>query len=151
MMRPFTGWHMTAIFVIFFSVVVAVNLIMARYAVDTFGGTVVDNSYVASQNYNRWLADADQQARLGWTPKITLDSVRRIQLSVSNAEGRLENLTGTGIAIHPLGRKPAIPLKFVSSSNGLLMADQKLPAGRWRVKLLVSRGADTLKIDQPIT
>ena len=41
-------------------------------AIGTFGGTVVDNSYVASQNYNRWLADADEQEALGWKTKAAL-------------------------------------------------------------------------------
>ena len=53
--RPFTGYHMTAILVAFFGVVIVVNFVMARYAVATFGGTVVDNSYVASQEFNGWL------------------------------------------------------------------------------------------------
>ena len=54
MTKPFTGWHMTAILVGFFSTVIAVNVYMAHAAISTFGGTVVDNSYVASQEFNGW-------------------------------------------------------------------------------------------------
>jgi nitrogen fixation protein FixH len=54
--RRFTGRHMTGILVAFFGVVMTVNFTMAYVAISGFGGTVVDNSYVASQNYNRWLA-----------------------------------------------------------------------------------------------
>jgi nitrogen fixation protein FixH len=54
--KPFTGYHMAAILIGFFGIVIAVNIYMAKVAVGTFGGTVVDNSYVASQNYNEWLA-----------------------------------------------------------------------------------------------
>ena len=53
--RRFTGYHATMIIVAFFAVVVGVNMVMARFALSTFGGTVVDNSYVASQKYNEWL------------------------------------------------------------------------------------------------
>ena len=53
-----TGRHVAAIFVAFFAVVIAVNVLMASYAVGGFGGTVVDNSYVASQRFNGWLAQA---------------------------------------------------------------------------------------------
>ena len=49
MTRKFTGWHMTAILVGFFAIVISVNLFMARAAIGSFGGVVVDNSYVASQ------------------------------------------------------------------------------------------------------
>jgi len=51
----FTGWHMTFILVSFFAVVIAVNLTMAHFASSTFGGLVVENSYVASQKYDGWL------------------------------------------------------------------------------------------------
>ena len=41
MKRPFTGRHMAAILIAGFGVVIAVNLVMARFAVTTFGGVVV--------------------------------------------------------------------------------------------------------------
>ncbi|MGE0776676.1 MAG: FixH family protein, partial [Sphingomonadaceae bacterium] len=56
MTRSFTGRHMAIILIAFFGVVIAVNFYMARMAIGTFGGTVVDNSYVASQRFNGWLA-----------------------------------------------------------------------------------------------
>ena len=37
------GWHMTTILVAFFAVVITVNIVMARFALSTFGGTVVEN------------------------------------------------------------------------------------------------------------
>ncbi|MEH6702567.1 FixH family protein, partial [Parasphingorhabdus sp.] len=50
--KKFTGYHAAAMIVSFFAVVVVVNLVMAQFALSTFSGTVVDNSYVASQKYN---------------------------------------------------------------------------------------------------
>jgi nitrogen fixation protein FixH len=52
--RQFTGgtWRRM---VAFFGVVIAVNLTMARLAIGSFGGVVVENSYVASQKFNGWL------------------------------------------------------------------------------------------------
>ena len=44
MTRRFTGYHMTAILLAFFGIVVAVNLVMATLATRTFGGVVVENS-----------------------------------------------------------------------------------------------------------
>ena len=69
MTRRFTGWHMTAIMFAFFGVVVSVNMLMATLATRTFGGTVVENSYVASQSFNRWLAEARAQDRLQRRPR----------------------------------------------------------------------------------
>jgi nitrogen fixation protein FixH len=150
MTRRFTGWHMTAILVAFFAVVVAVNLVMARYAIGTFGGTVVNNSYVASQKYNRWLAEADKQARLGWTPTVALDPARRVVLSASKDGEQVSNLTANGLAIHPLGRAPSIALTFEQSTNGELRSAKALPLGRWRVRITLRQGSDAYKLNRPV-
>ena len=68
MRKEFTGRHMAAILVAGFGVVIAVNLMMARFAVSTFGGVVVENSYVASQEFNTWLERAAQSRAIGWEP-----------------------------------------------------------------------------------
>ncbi|MFC0203576.1 FixH family protein [Novosphingobium soli] len=62
----FTGRHMTAILVAGFGVVIGVNVAMATLASTTFGGAVVENSYVASQDFNRWLDEAAREKALGW-------------------------------------------------------------------------------------
>ncbi|WP_037492794.1 FixH family protein, partial [Sphingobium sp. HDIP04] len=85
--RRFTGWHMTAILAAFFAVVIAVNMLMATVAVRSFGGTVVENSYVASQKFNGWLAQARAQQRLGWRDAVTLDAERRVGLALKDANG----------------------------------------------------------------
>ncbi|MEK6636450.1 MAG: FixH family protein, partial [Pseudomonadota bacterium] len=118
MMRCFTGWHMATILITFFGVVIAVNLVMARFAVSTFGGTVVDNSYVASQNYNRWLAAAEQQSQLGWKATLSLDGSRRVLVRAAKAGLPVTGLTVSGTATHPLGRAPSIPLSFAASADG---------------------------------
>ena len=146
----FTGWHMATILITFFGVVIAVNLVMARFAVSTFGGTVVDNSYVASQNYNRWLAAAEQQGRLGWKTKLSLDPARRVQVQATEAGLPITRLTVSGIATHPLGRAPSIPLSFTAANTGDYVARQSLPNGRWTVALTFKRGRDTFKLVEPI-
>jgi nitrogen fixation protein FixH len=48
----FTGWHMLGIMVAFFGVIIAVNLTMAYNAIHSWSGLVVQNTYVASQEFN---------------------------------------------------------------------------------------------------
>lgn len=145
MTKPFTGWHMTGILVAFFGVVVAVNMLMAHYAVSTFSGTVVDNSYVASQKYNGWLAQAERQDRLGWTTTFVLDTARRPEITVASSGAPLGGLAATGVAQHPLGRAPDVVLQFVTTGEGRLRAVQALPPGRWQVRVEVRRGADVMR------
>ena len=146
----FTGWHMTAILVAFFGVVMAVNFSMARIAVSSFGGTVVDNSYVASQNYNRWLKAADQQGRLGWQVNTRLDAQRHVLIDVRKAGQVLPGVAATGDALHPLGKSADIELAFVATTPGQLRSTRPLPAGRWSVRLSLRKDADIYKLLEPL-
>jgi nitrogen fixation protein FixH len=150
MTRSFTGWHMAASLIAFFGVVIAVNILMARFAIGSFGGTVVDNSYVASQNYNDWLAEAEAQAKLGWTTRISLDPQRRVILILSKNERPLSQVTSEGVAIHPLGRAASMPLTFQQTATGQYRSIEALPAGRWRVQLTLRHGSDMFKLREPV-
>lgn len=59
-----TGRKVLAIAVAFFGVVIVVNVIMASRAIGTFPGLEVDNSYVASQSFDK---DRAAQEKLGWS------------------------------------------------------------------------------------
>lgn len=137
MNKRFSGRHMTAILLAFFGVVVAVNLTMAMVATRTFGGTVVENSYVASQKYNGWLEAARKQQQLGWTIEPRLDEQRHVNVSISVDGARI-----SGFARHPLGREADVPLTFGDD----LRSAQVLPPGRWAVHLLVRRGDDEARV-----
>ena len=140
--RPFTGRHAAAILIVFFGVVITVNIIMARYALVTFGGTVVDNSYVASQHYNEWLARAATQDRLGWERSVTLDEARHVRLSARKGETPLDGLKVVATLSHPLGRVEPRALHFLPQADGGLRSAEPIPAGRWRLDLRLTHGAD---------
>ena len=140
--RPFTGWHMTAILVGFFVIVMAVNFAMARFALSSFGGTVVDNSYVASQHYNELLARAEAQDRLGWQPSVWLDRMRHVRVTLAHQDARLPIESADAIIHHPLGRLPSQVLVMVGDGQGGMISTKKLPQGRWRVELAVKHGGN---------
>ncbi|AJP71810.1 FixH family protein [Sphingomonas hengshuiensis] len=132
----FTGWHMFATIALFFGVVIGVNMTMATLATRTFGGVVVANSYVASQEFNGWLKAAEAQKRLGWEPK--LESIDQRLVVATSAR----HAVATAVARHPLGRLPDVAIRFTETAPGRFVADTRLPAGRWRVHLTFVRGAD---------
>ncbi|TIV43240.1 MAG: cytochrome oxidase, partial [Mesorhizobium sp.] len=70
--REFTGRHMLVIILAFFGVVIAVNLTMATLASTSWTGLVVENTYVASQQFNKKAEEGRAQAALGWTGKLTI-------------------------------------------------------------------------------
>ena len=143
--RLFTGWHMTGILVAFFGIVIAVNLVMARYAVGTFGGTVVDNSYIASQHFNGWLEKAAAERKLGWTIKAALNGNRHVVLTVTKNGAPLQGASATATAHHPLGKLPEHSLHFSPLAEGGLISARPLPAGRWQLRLSTSKDGDTVR------
>jgi nitrogen fixation protein FixH len=140
MTRRFSGRHMTAILIAFFGVVIAVNMTMATFATRTFGGVVVENSYVASQKYNDWLAAAERQQKLAWTIEPALDQQRHVTVSMS-----MDGAVVSGFARHPLGREDDVPLAFVTNGASSRTA-AALPPGRWNIHLLIRRGESEARL-----
>ena len=137
---PLTGWHFTAIIVSFFAVVITVNLIMARYASSTFGGVVVENSYVASQNFNTWLDAAERQKALGWAAKVQRQPDNRIAITLTGVPET--GVVVTGVARHPLGRQPDQALRFTAQGKGVFVSDAALAPGRWTLRMKAHEGAN---------
>ncbi|MBY0519091.1 MAG: FixH family protein [Sphingomonas sp.] len=149
MTRPFTGWHMLAIMVAFFGVIIAVNFTMARFAIGTFGGVVVDNSYVASQRFNGWLAEARAQDKLGWRVVPGIDSTGRLQIAATDAQGALIGGQMTVTARHPLGRLPDRTIAMRATPTGFI-ADAPLPAGRWKLRIELNSNGQSARFEQDV-
>lgn len=137
--RPFTGRHFTLIMIAFFGVVIAVNLVMARFASATFGGVVVENSYVASQHFNGWLGKAKSQEALGWSAQASRTGDGRVALAFIGAPMELKVVA---VARHPLGRLPDAALDFARQSDGRFVSAKPLLPGRWRLRVEAISGAD---------
>lgn len=140
--KAFTGWHMTTILVAFFTTVIAVNFTMARLAMSTFGGKVVENSYVASQQYNEWLERAARQDRLGWVPAVTLDKSRHLLVEIRKDGRPLASPRVAATASHPLGRTAPAALRFVAAEEGVLRSVEPLAMGRQRLDIRIAKGVD---------
>lgn len=130
MTQRFTGWHMLAIMLAGFGLVIAVNVVMARAAISTFGGEVVANSYVASQRYNDWLKAAEAQRALGWQVRAGAGSDRVLHIAVTDANGQPVVGAVTVTARHPLGRTPDRRIGLHATARDHV-SDRALPAGRW--------------------
>lgn len=147
MTKKFSGWHMFAILAGGFGVVVAVNLLMANLAISSFGGVVVENTYVASQNFNEWLEEADRENALGWEARVARDGDGRLLVetnglpvgAVAHAELR-----------HPLGKDDMREWTLSSLGDGTFHSIEAVPEGRWLVRLTLTHGEDRLHIERPL-
>jgi nitrogen fixation protein FixH len=64
--RPLTGRKVLLMLVAFFGVVIGVNVIMMRLAIQTLPGTEVDSAYSASLAYESEIAAAHDQNARNW-------------------------------------------------------------------------------------
>ena len=70
----------------FFGVIIAVNVVMATLASTSWTGLVVENSYVASQEFNRKAEEGRAQAALGWKSRLTIAG-GEIRYALTDAAG----------------------------------------------------------------
>jgi nitrogen fixation protein FixH len=134
MQGEFTGKKMAMVMVGGFGVVIAVNLTMASYATSGFSGTVVDNSYVASQQFNGWLDAANAQEALGWDAALS----RQDGALLISADNVPRGAIVSADIRRPLGQPDTRSLIFNPSGNGGYISQQKLPEGRWIVRLTIT-------------
>ena len=134
-----TGRKVTAIFVVFFGVIMVVNFTMAHFASSTFGGVVVSNSYVASQHYNKWLAAAEAQKKLGWSATLAAVEDQAVELVITDRAGRgVEGLTFDAKLKRPATEVNARELRFAAAGEGRYVAPAAL-SGAWDV-IVVATG-----------
>lgn len=135
MTTRFTGFHITAILVAFFGIIIAVNLVMAHAATRTFGGLLAKNGYVASRDYNRWIAASEAQERLGWSFEslVANDHLVLAVQGVTNPELRV-------VAEHPLGGEPTREIKMAQIGEGQFRSQEMIAKGRWKIRISVRQG-----------
>lgn len=137
--RPLTGRMVLAITVTAFGIIIAVNLVMAWFAVETFPGLEVDNSYVASQGFNQRLHD--QQA-LGWTTDAELIGGHLI-VRITGRDGQPAPVaTISAILGRPTTeREDTTPdLRF---EGGAFVADVDVDYGNWDLRIDARAGDNT--------
>lgn len=133
--KQLTGWHVLAMLIAFFGVIIGVNLLMAYFANSTWSGLVVANGYVASQSFDKDLAKARAQEALGW--KVGFDIAEdRIRLTFADAEGRkIDNLAITGDLERTVTDKEDQKLAFSPMGSGVYTAPATLSPGVWEVEV----------------
>jgi len=128
--KQFTGRKMLLVMVSFFAVIISVNLYMAYSAVSTFPGLEVENSYVASQQFNDRAA---AQRALGWEVSLSREG-NELVLDLQDADGPVIPASISAVIGRPTFSGDDIDLQFglVGSSY---RAEAELASGPWRLFL----------------
>lgn len=131
MIRTFTGWHMAAITISFFAVIIAVNLTLAVFASTSWTGLVVANSYVASQSFNRDAEIARQQQALGWQMNLVVDrSLAKITI-LDRAGLPMTGLNLRAVLQRPTDEAGDQVLELREAGAGIYRTDAAIGSGVW--------------------
>ena len=138
--KPFTGRHMLLINVSFFAVVVAANLTMALSSAWTWTGLVVENSYVASQNFQTVQDTIARQRAAGWALEITYSDGLVRFAAIDEAGAPLELAGVSAFLRRPVGghEDTTLPMHL---QDGQYVAAIALPAGVWDVTVTTDETA----------
>ncbi len=126
----FTGRHMAMVLAAFFGVIFAANFTMVYFAKKSWTGLVVQNSYVASQQFNETTAKLEKAAK----DIITTVNYADGKLIITLADPHGKAVAATGLAV-TLGRPSnegqdqTVPL--IAQGNGVFTAPLSLAKGQW--------------------
>lgn len=138
--RPFTGRHMLLVMLAFFGVIIAVNVVLAVLAADSWTGLVVKNSYVASQDFSETAAEARRQDALGWSPRLDYRP-GRLRLVLDGPRG--EPLRGVAVTARigrPVHENDDRLVALPEREAGIYETPLELAPGLWQVETLAENG-----------
>jgi len=132
--KQFTGWHMLAIMVAFFGVVISVNVTMAISSARTWTGLVVANSYVESQRFNEKQHTIAAQREAGWVVQTRhVDGL--IVFRAQDANGVLLDLEDVSAFVRrPVGGHDDATVALVRNGDAY-SGVHNLDAGVWDITI----------------
>jgi nitrogen fixation protein FixH len=139
--RPLTGRAVLISLVAFFAVVIGVNLLMAKLAIDTLPGTEVDSAYGASLAYESEIAAAHDQDLRDWKVDAHVqrgaDGAAAVQVEARDSKGAsIPGLTVVGRFERPIDRRADRPIELAATGSGIYRGSiLALAPGQWDLVL----------------
>jgi len=130
--RELTGWHVLAIFVCGFGIIISVNVFMATKAVTTFSGMEVSSSYADSQTFD---VRREAQEALGWEASVIVEGDTLTLTLVDGAGRPVYPAEFHALLTRPTHRMDDQELVLTRGANGALVAPVEVSEGRWRLRL----------------
>jgi nitrogen fixation protein FixH len=139
--RQLTGLHVLLMLLAFFGIVIGVNVIMMRLAIETLPGTEVDSPYAEGLGYGKEIAAAQAQDARNW--KIDAHVARdgsggaTLQVTAHDRDGKpMSGLKFSGRFERPTDKRAdqAVELSEVGVGiyRGMAAA---MPSGQWDLVL----------------
>lgn len=139
--RPLTGGNVLFMLLAFFGIVIAVNLIMMKLAIQTLPGTEVDSAYSASLAYEKEIGAAHDQDARDWKVDAHIQRVAdggaTVTVEVRDNSGKpMSGLTFQSRFERPTDRRSDLPVSFAEVGMGIYRGYAPvIQAGQWDLVL----------------
>jgi len=139
--KPLTGGKVLFMLVAFFGVVIGVNLVMMKLAIQTLPGTEVDSAYSASLTYEKEIGAARDQDARNWKVDARVERSRdggaTLQVEARDNTGKpISGLKFTGRFERPTDRQADQPVTLAEAESGVYRGSSSLIApGQWDLVL----------------
>lgn len=135
------GWHVLAMLLGFFAIIVVANTFLITLAVKSFPGEQEKKSYLQGLTYNQTLNERAAQRALGWDVSISsvrlVDGIAVLTIDFSDAGGTpVRGLTLTGVLGRPVTDAQDRVLSVSSRGDGRydVRASDVTP-GLWTIEI----------------
>lgn len=136
----FTGKHMVLTLVLFFGVIITVNMVMAWQATRSWSGLVVPNTYVASQQFNAKVAAQRAMAASGVTGKLAVEG-DVVSFTISHpAKGPVDVEKVVVNFLRPVGTEQDFSVELTRSAPGVYSAKHEVRSGQWIAEVKATDG-----------
>jgi nitrogen fixation protein FixH len=134
----FTGFHMWLLAIGFFGVVIGVNITLAVFSSVSWTGLVVENTYVASQEFDGKRIAHKRQVEAGWTSSLSYAGGTAI-LAVADGSGTPVDLGTPTLQINrPVGGHDDQKVALVRQPDGTYAGPVHLSRGVWEARVDVA-------------
>lgn len=135
--RRLTGWHVLAIIVGFFLVVIAADTLFAILAYRSAPGETAKDPYEAGLAYQRTLDQKAREAALGWTARVVQQASGDVDLILVDRAGTpLSGLKVTGRLTRPATELGARDVTFIAATPGRYRLASSSSNGAWDLDIV---------------
>ena len=134
------GWWYPYLFVGGMLIVIAVNGVLAYFAVGTWTGLQSDNHYRRGLEYNKYLEAAEKQKALGWTAAVKLGADKVLSVRMTGPDGAaLAGLDVLAVFERPTSSGHDFDVELAEKAPGLytVVVNPPLP-GQWDVRIVAN-------------
>ena len=139
--KPLTGRAVLVMLIAFFGIVIGVNLVMMRFAIDTMSGTDVDSAYRASLAYEREIRTAHEQDTRHWRVEAHIARSAAVSAVVRIAAHDSKGAPLTGLVFsarleRPADKRADRTIALTEVETGIYRGNaQGVMAGQWNLVL----------------